>query len=64
VFSFGYAFEERISTRKEISGHETKIMRHTGMCVCMSTTVKAKNFARWKGEVFVLGFKCKFLVAL
>lgn len=41
------------STRKEISKHETKTMPQTGMFVCMSTTLKAKNFARWKGEVNV-----------
>lgn len=54
------------STRKETLGHETKIMPQTGICVCicMSTTLKAKNFARWNGEVNVLGFECKFLMAV
>lgn len=52
------------STRKEISGHGTKIVPQTEICVCMSTTLKAKNFARWKGEVNVLGFECKFLMAV
>lgn len=50
------------STRKAISGHETKSMPQTEMY--MSTILKAKNFPRWKGEVNVLGFEPKFIMAV